>query len=99
MFLACDSCCRERARRPISHLDQGYRGGRFKRVQISEEGRRLLASRLTEFSEEQIRALFLGARFPDPVRGGVTGDVSLWVKTFQDKVRQIAERSCPALLD
>ena len=74
-----------------------YEGGRFKPAQISEEGRALLAGRLMQLSEEQIRALFAGARFPDPVNGGVTGDVSSWVTTFQDKVRQLTDRSCAAL--
>jgi hypothetical protein len=73
-----------------------YNGGRFKPTRVSEEGRRLLASKLTQFSEAQIRALFLGARFPDPSSALFTGDVTPWVKTFQDKVRQIAERSCGA---
>ena len=73
-----------------------YNGGRFKPTRISEAGRRLLADKLTQFSEAQIRALFLGARFPDPASALFTGDVSPWVKTFQDKVRQIAERSCAA---
>jgi hypothetical protein len=73
-----------------------YNGGRFKPTIISEAGRRLLADKLTQLSEQQIRALFIGARFPDPSSGLFTGDVTPWVKTFQDKVRQIAERSCAA---
>jgi hypothetical protein len=70
-----------------------YEGGRFHPVHISEEGRALLASKLTQFSEQQIRALFEGAHFP-PAGGDDTDDVSAWVKTFQDKVRQIADRTC-----
>jgi hypothetical protein len=72
-----------------------YEGGRFEPAHISEAGRRLLADKLTQFSEEQIRALFQAARFPEPASGDVTGDVTLWVKTFQDKVQQIAGRTCP----
>jgi len=75
-----------------------YRGGRFTPIQISEAGRALVAGKLTQLSEDQIRALFQSARFPDPASGAVNGDVSVWVKTFRDKVRQIAERpACPAL--
>jgi hypothetical protein len=74
-----------------------YKGGHFQPIQISEEGRLLLANRLSQLSEPQIRALFQTARFPDP-RGGPPGDVSDWVQAFQDKVRQIAVRpACPPL--
>ena len=75
-----------------------YEGGRFEPVQISEEGRALLASKLTQFSGQQIRALFEGAHFP-PAGREKKGDVTSWVKTFQEKVRQIADRSCPPGLD
>jgi hypothetical protein len=75
-----------------------YRGGNFTPIQISEGGRALLAGKLTQLSETQMRALFQAARFPDAESGGVTGDVAAWVKTFQDKVRQIADRpACPSL--
>ena len=73
-----------------------YEGGRFEPVQISEEGRALLAGKLTQFSEQQIRSLFEGAHFP-PAGREEKGDVTTWVRTFQDKVRQIADRSCPSL--
>jgi hypothetical protein len=85
---------RDPARCVTSLESMPYEGGRFAPVQISEEGRALLAGKLTQFSEQQIRALFEGAHFP-PAGGDRKGDVSSWVKTFQDKVRQIAERSCP----
>jgi hypothetical protein len=74
-----------------------YNGGRFKPTRISEEGRRLLADKLTQFSDAQVRALFEAARFPDPVSGEFTGDVMPWVQTFKQKVRLIADRSCPPL--
>ena len=74
-----------------------YKGGHFSPIQISEEGRRLVAGRLSQLTESQIRTLFETARFPDP-ETGEPGDVSAWVRTFQDKVRQIAERpACPPL--
>ena len=72
-----------------------YHGGRFKPTGISEGGRRLLVDKLTRFSDEQLRALFLSARFPEPGKGTFTGDVSRWVKKFKEKVRLIAERTCP----
>ena len=74
-----------------------YHGGRFEPVKISEEGRRMLADKLTSFSDDQIRALFEGARFPVPRTGRFTGDVSAWVQTFKEKVRLIADKSCPPL--
>jgi hypothetical protein len=89
----------DKARCVVSLETMPYRGGHFTPIQISEEGRKLLAGKLTQFSEAQIRALFEAARFPDPETGDV-GDVTAWVRTFQDKVRQIADRAeCPALLD
>ena len=75
-----------------------YKGGRFEPVQISESGRALLAGKLSQLSEKQLRALFQSARFPDAESGGVTGDVDAWIKTFQKKVQQIANRpACPSL--
>jgi hypothetical protein len=74
-----------------------YKGGHFSPIQISEEGRLLIARRLSQLTESQIRTMFEAARFPDP-ETGEPGDVSAWVRTFQDKVRQIAERpACPPL--
>ena len=76
------------------------RGGHFTPVQISERGRALLAGKLTALSDKQVRSLFQSARFPDPESGDVTGDVSKWVATFRDKVRQIADRpACPSSPD
>ena len=77
-----------------------YHGSNFRPVQISDGGRVLLGSRLKQLSEPQIRALFQAAGFPDPATGRATGEVSPWVKTFRDKVREIADRSpCPSLPD
>lgn len=71
----------------ISLEGMPYDGGHFTPVQISEGGRALLASKLIQLSDAQITDLFTGARFTD---------VPAWVGTFKDKVRAIAERSCPA---
>ncbi len=63
-------------------------GATFGKVRISEAGRLHLAGLLTQLSAEQIRGLFLGARFPAEDRD--------WAAAFQEKVRQIAERPpCP----
>ena len=84
----------------VSMHDMPYRGSNFKPVQISEGGRALLGARLKQLSEPQIRALFQSAGFPDPATGRATGEVTPWVKTFQEKVREIADRSpCPSLPD
>lgn len=82
----------------VSMENLPYRGGQFTPIQISEAGRELLAEKLRRFSESQVRSLFEAARFPDPASGQVPGDVTMWVRTFQDKVRQIADRpACPVV--
>ncbi len=66
-------------------------------VPISEAGRLLLAGKLKQLSDAQIGTLFKSAGFPDPATGEVDGHVALWMTTFHDKVRQIADRPpCPA---
>jgi len=73
-----------------------YRGATFLPVQISEAGRVLLAQRLRQITEAQLRELLTSARFPDPVTGRPDGDVTPWVRVFEEKVRQIADRPvCP----
>jgi hypothetical protein len=72
-----------------------YEGILFPPTVISEAGRALLADRLTQLSTDQVRALFAAARFPDPATGAEPApDFSPWIRTFQDKVRQIADRRC-----
>lgn len=77
----------------LPHID-----GTFDSIRISEAGRVLIASRLRQLSEAQITTIFDTAGFPDPATGEVNGNVTPWVKTFRDKVRQIDNRPvCPAL--
>ena len=65
---------------------------------ISEPGRLLLGAKLRQLSDAQIQTIFTSANFPDPATGEMNGRVSLWVKAFEDKVRQIADRpACPAV--
>jgi hypothetical protein len=61
-------------------------GATFGEVNISEEGRRLLADRLVKLSPEHVRTLFVEANFP--------GDVEEWVTVFRQKVDEITRRIC-----
>jgi hypothetical protein len=74
-----------------------YDGATFRDVRISEGGRRFLAERLAALSARQIEDLFRAARFPDfPWKHEEDGDLGRWVVGFQDRVRQIADRTpCP----
>jgi hypothetical protein len=72
-----------------------YQGILFPPTVISEAGRALVADRLSQLSPTQIHALFAAARFPDPVTSvEPAADLTPWVRTFQAKVRQIADRRC-----
>jgi hypothetical protein len=71
----------------ISMSDMPYNGGTFEDVEISEAGRRLLAERLKQLSGKQIETLFTAAGFED---------VPAWVSAFEDRVRQIVDRTCAA---
>lgn len=75
-----------------------YKGATFKPVKVSEAGRKHLASMLTQLSEQQITALFAGARF-DQSKGmiGFTATpVAEWVRVFKKKVHEISDGpSCP----
>ena len=65
-----------------------YNGGTFEDIEISEEGRRLLADRLRQLSPKQIERLFTAAALED---------VPAWTAAFQHRVRQIVDRPpCPA---
>lgn len=70
----------------------------FPPVAITEAGRVLFATRMRQVSERQIADLFRGARFPEAAWGDrPAADVTPWVQTFLDKVRQIADRPpCPS---
>ncbi|MEX2272644.1 MAG: hypothetical protein WD690_14320 [Vicinamibacterales bacterium] len=77
----------------MAHLP--YRGATFHDVDISEEGRAWVASKLTAFTSDEIARLFLSSNFPDPETGQVGGtNVQPWVQVFQDKVGAITRRSC-----
>ena len=75
-----------------------YKGATFKPVRITERGRKHLASLLQQLSDQQISALYAGARF-DQAKGMVgfnTSPVSEWTRVFKKKVQQIADGpACP----
>jgi hypothetical protein len=80
----------------VSMKDLPFEGASFKDTVISEGGRRKLAGLLGALSEDQLRALFQGARFPEIERETSEGkDVEAWVAAFRDRVQQINGRSCP----
>ncbi len=75
-----------------------YQGATFKPVKVTEDGRRHLATLLEQLSDEQITALFTGARFDQSkgLRGFTASPVAEWVRVFKQKVRQISDGpSCP----
>jgi hypothetical protein len=78
-----DATCLVEIESPALH------GATFEEVRISEAGRRFLANLVGQLEEQQMRALFVGARFP--------ADERHWAAALRDKVSQIVERPpCPA---
>lgn len=65
--------------------------------QISEPGRRFLAERLEQLSDDQLRDLFLVARFADRLMPGGKSEgtnVDQWVEAFKKKRAEIAAARC-----
>jgi hypothetical protein len=81
----------------LSMKGMPHDGATFRDVHIGEAGRRLLADLLGSLREDQVRGLFTGARFPEYLRQSEPGrDPDNWVRAFQARVRQIADRPpCP----
>ena len=71
------------ARCSISMKHLPYDGSTFQDVNVSEDGRRLLADRLLKLTPPQLTALFTYARFDD---------VDRWVAAFGRRVDAIARR-------
>jgi hypothetical protein len=75
-----------------------YEGATFEPVQVTEAGRRHLASLLGQISDDQIEDLFTGARF-DKKKSFLTAHakpIAEWVSAFKNKVRQISDGApCP----
>lgn len=79
----------------VSMAELPYRGATFPDVEISEAGRRLLASKLAVYDAVAIANLFLSSNFPDAETGQVGAtNVQPWVEVFQEKVAAITNRSC-----
>jgi hypothetical protein len=75
-----------------------YHGATFKPVAISEGGRRLVAERLRQLTEQQMLDLFRASRFPNEADVGPPGTgAEAWVEVLQKKIREIADRSPCAL--
>jgi hypothetical protein len=74
-----------------------YHGATFVDVNLTEGGRQLLASELTQLRDGQVRDLFDGADFAHYRRGPDSNrDVDGWVGAFKAKVAEIADRPpCP----
>ena len=88
---------KDRASCTVSIRSPRLHGATFGEAVISEGGRRLFADRVSRLREQQVRDLFEGARFADfEGASPASRDVELWVRAFQDKVRQIATGApCP----
>jgi hypothetical protein len=69
-----------------------YKGATFKPVKISEAGRKHLATMLEQVSDQQITALFAGARFDQSkgMLGFTASPVADWVRAFKTRVQQIS---------
>jgi hypothetical protein len=77
----------------MQHLP--YNGATFADVEISEEGRALLASKLSRLSREDLTRLLRTAHFPDAASGRPGAeDVTPWVDVLQAKIADITNRSC-----
>ena len=74
-----------------------YAGGTFPDRQISDAGRVLLAGLLQQITARQLTDLFTASRIVEFDQVSAEGhDAAAWTRAFQDKVRQIADRTpCP----
>lgn len=83
----------------MGHLP--WRGATFPDATISEEGRLHLARALAGLTDEDVAALFTGARFPDFYSATADDkDLRAWTKAFRSRVDQIASAGpCPLIHD
>jgi hypothetical protein len=77
----------------VGNLSKSFTGT-LENPRISEEGRRFLASRLSQLSDAQLRDLFETAGMPRRVGGGPSASVEQWVATFKDKREQVVSHKC-----
>jgi hypothetical protein len=80
----------------MEHLP--WQGATFPERQISEGGRQLLLGLLEQLRDDQVRALFTGARVPSFAQvSGEARRVESWVAAFRDRVDQIRTGGpCPS---
>jgi len=74
----------------VGDMDQSFTGT-LNRPRISEAGRKFLADRLMQLSDQQIRDLFESAGF---ARRDETTTVEDWVRVFKQKRDDIVNRTC-----
>jgi hypothetical protein len=80
----------DRRRCVVSMRALPYGGATFSDATISEEGRLQLAQRLSELGDEQIRQLFVDARFPQFYSAtDDSRDLAAWTMAFRSRVEQI----------
>jgi hypothetical protein len=75
-----------------------FEGGTFPEARISEAARLQVARQLSALTDEQIRALFEAARFPEHYSGtDDERDLERWRAAFRNRVRQITDAGpCPS---
>ena len=88
----------DRATCRVSMKSLPYHGATFVDVDLTEGGRKLLASELRHMRDGQVRDLFAGADFAHYGRGpDANRDLDGWVGAFKAKVAEIADRPpCPS---
>jgi hypothetical protein len=81
----------------VSMRSLPWKGGTFPDVQISEAGRLQLADRLQALTDEDLRAIFRAARFPEfQTATDDAVDLQEWVAAFRMRARQIVDAGpCP----
>ncbi len=81
----------------VSMKSLPYQGATFVDVDLTEGGRNLLASRMRQLRDAQVRDLFDAAGFAQYARGPDSNrDLDGWVGAFKAKVAEIADRPpCP----
>lgn len=87
----------DRATCRVSMKTLPYQGATFVDVDLTEGGRKLLASEMRQLRDAQVRDLFDAAGFAQYGRGpDANRDLDGWVGAFQAKVAEIADRPpCP----
>ena len=81
----------------VSMRSLPWRGGTFPDAQISEAGRQQLADRLDSLTEDDLRAIFQAARFPEfQTATDDAVDLRQWVAAFRMRAKQISDAGpCP----